>query len=715
MGKADAIEHLGDAKYRIKLLLDKSSIESQIEKFTAQKNDLESRRLDLVLTEIPQAEALRDQKLIDIDNLISSLDLSDPNFNKQLREATQALNEAAIALRLLIEERDTNVAQQAELAQKIKELEEVTTEHDIEAWCADLSTGLAESGFLGTIEVPGEIDPDNIEVVIQPDQPNGQDGNAEFDEARDGALTPTLAMSAEAVAYNLAILPGWQTFQPTYRFGKVVGFGEDGTIDVELLEPNISSEIPNRLTALDVTPKDIDTNQPIILTGLEVSYIDCDADAFLVDDEVVIKFRESENKNPLVIGFRKNPRSCRAIRIFTPTGGLSLSSSDDWSFQAKENPEYGNINWFSQDTRRAISWHGPAGRYVFFPPQPVFGLPVDFLSQALYTEGKRISDAPGPVIGACIRREEDGIDYIIVVTYEVNEEVSITERIWKKPLGGGAWQQLGSHTWPDDPFIESPEVFPNSGNEIGHYLFNESGTEAVAVKPCFWRNQALFAILDWSRIVTLNVGPTNANFSFSPLEDASIFFTDNWTFEKIVAVDYIRDTKVTATVETVQTRSENPTFITLTRTLKTDMGHSAFLSYGEQGQAADESRRNDIRYLDLRTNPPTYIYTRIEGFRTGTKSIRVAGNPGDHIIGSEETISSVPGAGNPFSFGGILALARPGRAAGSLYAPAGTYALNERDGFVVAESHNEINFIHTEDDINILTGESGFISPVGVG
>lgn len=82
----------------------------------------------------------------------------------------------------------------------------------IAAWCADLTEDL--TGTVGTVEIGGEL---NKGVVIMP----GYDGAAAFDMAINGQLQPSISETPEQAIYNLAMMPGWQKWMPTYRIGVI--------------------------------------------------------------------------------------------------------------------------------------------------------------------------------------------------------------------------------------------------------------------------------------------------------------------------------------------------------------------------------------------------------------------------------------------------------------------------------------------------------------
>lgn len=158
----------------------------------------------------------------------------------------------------------------------------------LSAWCGDLTEDL--SGNVGTIEVPGEVGT----VLIQP----GYDGNAVYNTERDGQLQPSVSGTPESVYYNLAMLPGWQKWMPTYRFGTISNIDKDlDTCDVTL-EAATSSQ------------QDLDVNQEEILTGISIEYMSCNATAFKDEDSVLVKFDGQEWDGAKIIGFKDNPAVC---------------------------------------------------------------------------------------------------------------------------------------------------------------------------------------------------------------------------------------------------------------------------------------------------------------------------------------------------------------------------------------------------------------------
>ena len=144
----------------------------------------------------------------------------------------------------------------------------------LSAWCADLSEDL--TGTVGTIEVPGE----RGTVLIQP----GHNGNAAYSSGRDGILAPSVSLSPAANFYNLAMKPGWQKWMPTYRFGTITSI-EDDTCSVSL------EGASNSDTGLGV-------NQSGSLSGVPISYMECNGAAFEEGDEVVVELQGQDWSNP---------------------------------------------------------------------------------------------------------------------------------------------------------------------------------------------------------------------------------------------------------------------------------------------------------------------------------------------------------------------------------------------------------------------------------
>ena len=125
-----------------------------------------------------------------------------------------------------------------------------------------------------------------------------------YDPLRDGQLMQTKAMTAAQAFYSIAMLPGWQKWKPTYRFGTIT------TLDV-------SSNIADvDLFLTESTQQAIDINQTATtLIDVPIDYMTCHAHAFEVGIEVVVEFAGQEYEEPVVVGFKDNPKPCQEIEV----------------------------------------------------------------------------------------------------------------------------------------------------------------------------------------------------------------------------------------------------------------------------------------------------------------------------------------------------------------------------------------------------------------
>lgn len=193
--------------------------------------------------------------------------------------------------------------QKMSLEKRNEILDNIPESETISAWCADLTEDL--TGDVGLIEVPGESESFNIHP--------GYGDNAEYDPARDGQLTPTMAMSPASAFYNLAMLPGWQKWKPTYRYGTITTIDGD-TADVSL-------------DAATSSQQSLGVNQASTLTDVPVEYMSCNGAAFDVGDEVLVKFTGQDWAVPAVVGFKSNPKECGWIETWN---GELIASNHPW-------------------------------------------------------------------------------------------------------------------------------------------------------------------------------------------------------------------------------------------------------------------------------------------------------------------------------------------------------------------------------------------------
>lgn len=168
-------------------------------------------------------------------------------------------------------------------------LEEYKSLHDsprLEAWCADLTENL--TGEVGTCEIPGE----RGVVQIRP----GYTDAAAYNKTRDGTLQRAIAAAPSTCFYNLALLPGWQKWKPTYRHAIItaIDYAAD-TCDVDL-------------EAAESSAQGLGLNQTGSLSAVPIEYMDTDSEPFAVGDAVLVEFQSQDWNQPRVIGFKDHPK-----------------------------------------------------------------------------------------------------------------------------------------------------------------------------------------------------------------------------------------------------------------------------------------------------------------------------------------------------------------------------------------------------------------------
>lgn len=160
-----------------------------------------------------------------------------------------------------------------------------------DVWCADLTENAPAGALVATADIPGES---NI-LVLAP-------GCRRWSPS-DGELTARELMSPAQAYLNAAILPGWQKFKPTYRWGTITAINyEADTCNVNLADTRSSAQR-------------LGVNQTGSLSGVPVIYSVCNSKAFIVGDRVVVQFLAQNWGSPRVIGFLDNPRACQVFPL----------------------------------------------------------------------------------------------------------------------------------------------------------------------------------------------------------------------------------------------------------------------------------------------------------------------------------------------------------------------------------------------------------------
>ena len=167
----------------------------------------------------------------------------------------------------------------------------------VSAWCADFTENL--TGEIGTIEVPGEIGTVNIHP--------GFDGKSAYVAADHGLHHATASLPPSGTFYNLAMLPGWQKWKPTFRYA-VIDSLDAGLANITF-ENTTSSQ------------QGLNINQSDTAEDVVIEYMDCNDSAFEVGDSVLVMFTGQDWAQPKIIGFKDNPQPCGGV-LKISCGGL---------------------------------------------------------------------------------------------------------------------------------------------------------------------------------------------------------------------------------------------------------------------------------------------------------------------------------------------------------------------------------------------------------
>jgi len=240
-----------------------------------------------------------------MDKLNTSIKVRDGDPTDEVKAANDAVLELAKqsqAWRKATYELKIFKARKLSKEKKIQVLESAKLpEDEVSAWCADLTEDL--SGDVGIIEIDGQTEESRI---IQP----GYSGSAVYNQSRDGCLQSPYSLTVSGAFVNWAVFPGWQKWIPTYKIGEITSLDKDAnTCSVEITKSYSNCQYYGIASHLPTYYNDSYDDVP-------VSYMSCDADAFDVGDNVVVKFTGQDKDSPVVIGFVSNPRECPLFMFY---------------------------------------------------------------------------------------------------------------------------------------------------------------------------------------------------------------------------------------------------------------------------------------------------------------------------------------------------------------------------------------------------------------
>lgn len=457
MGKATIVSG-GAGLYTISYVLERHRITERLGKIIARMTALDN-------TEIPAAQSLATEKQIALNTAIAAQDAAiaqylidlkiDPLNAAQAKviEAVWARDVASRALAVKKLERET-------LRREQVRLQAAPQDETRQAWCADYTQTL--TGTVGTCEVPGERK--GGQIIIRP--ANDVATGAAW-AATDGEMQPSQASTPEGVFVNLALLPGWQKWDPTYRVGTLSGFNaQNGNLCIVQLDDATSSQRPEGKT--------MHVCETLELVDVPIEYMGCHEQAFEAGDRVLVKFTGQDRTQPKVVGFESHPKSCISKGFLIPQGKVHKPSGA-WVFASHTGYLYGNVDWRGPSSGgtpgKTLSWAGPHGRHFPQAGDPAWDTKV-------YEAGALKGTAPGNVYGACVRDVSGMLHLTVICCASGHDKVysrpydSTDDALYDQATHPNGWRQTGDFQAGTDSYHDADRP----------WFFNASGTEAQCMR-----------------------------------------------------------------------------------------------------------------------------------------------------------------------------------------------------------------------------------------
>lgn len=317
MGKAKIISGGPAGKYNIELVKETARITANIAAINT--------RLPLLIKAITDAKKAQDDAEADLivkqgalNTAIGKLILKQmtseqvSGVQKAYLTALGTYETKRVAYSLLLQEQESKTKEKTLLEKAL------VTEYRNDVWCADLTEDIAAGTEVDTIEVNGESSK-TIAPIIYPD--------LQIDNLPESKLQPTQSSTPSGVFYNLAILPGWQRWKPTYRIGTITSISGD-LCNVRLDTARSTAEANNYDgQKLNINPL-VAGGAALVLSNVPIEYMDgLNGSVFVVGDRVVIEFTAQLWAAPKVIGFETNPRGGYGNYLITDFEGVNGSTA----------------------------------------------------------------------------------------------------------------------------------------------------------------------------------------------------------------------------------------------------------------------------------------------------------------------------------------------------------------------------------------------------
>lgn len=355
------LEHLGEARYRVRHTYDR-------ERADARRAALEAYIVDLS-NAISQAQLQLADLQAAVDDAHDALQTAIATFRAGGGEDTGPVVQAQSALAAAAAKRDAQRAVVDTLrwrrARAQIDLDALTRRMPddpvLECWCADYSVDIAPGTEVGLIDWHG--DPRVPTPLTAPVMQPGHEGAAGYDLARDGRLLPTPTMGLYEWLYAYLLMPGWQRWLPLYRLATITA-----------LDGDFAAVALDGAQTWSADGETLPINPGATLSGVPVRYMSCHGAAFAVGDRVVVRFRDRRWDRPEVVGFQANPRPCAAFFVTVFAVGLYAYARNGVERQILADPGTNDLNLlysgrFAVDSRLRLHYvpddpNGPSNQII---------------------------------------------------------------------------------------------------------------------------------------------------------------------------------------------------------------------------------------------------------------------------------------------------------------------------------------------------------------
>ena len=231
----------------------------------------------------------------------------------QLGAAAQAYGIAIAKLRAAEREIERLTAENLAREKRITLLESIkNTPATIDVWCVDYDESLTVGATVDSMEVPGFWkQPGNARTSVLYKDTSREKTVSWIERSWNlaaggklgqptGILTPAEAMTDAAVFVNCALEPGHLKWKPLWRYGVITAMA-GGMATVSFAEENA------RVAKGDLA---VSLQRFYHYAGIPIRYPPCGPGVFAVDDEVFVLFEGTNRDQPVIIGFRREPKTC---------------------------------------------------------------------------------------------------------------------------------------------------------------------------------------------------------------------------------------------------------------------------------------------------------------------------------------------------------------------------------------------------------------------